>query len=183
MKSLFNKKNLKKVDLLNKALGMNHRSKPYDLNRVEDLEEMLKIKVCALLDYLEYEMILEDVLERLDESIEYYDAPTWLSFTEDISEPDKLLIKCYSSTKRACYDYGKLTERTSKECMEILQVVLNGNKEVQDTILGFNVIDISYTQDQLVDIFANIYEIGNSYNMEEAYNKFIVYIKEQLIGK
>lgn len=45
MKSLFDKKNSEMIDILDKASELNYRSKPYDINNVKDLKEMLKIKV------------------------------------------------------------------------------------------------------------------------------------------
>ncbi|HHX11463.1 MAG TPA: hypothetical protein GX731_01475, partial [Clostridiales bacterium] len=57
----------------NEHFGMEHRHKPMDLNNAEDLCEYLKFKSCAFLDYLNYYGELNNLLERYDESIEYYD--------------------------------------------------------------------------------------------------------------
>ena len=181
MKNLFDKENLRKIDLLNKVSGLNHRSKPFDIKNKEDLNEMFKIKVCALLDYIEYQGILDELLERLDESIEYYDTSTWLSFTMDIQEPDKLLTKCYDTTRKASDNFYKLTERTSDECLEALKMVINSNEETQRSILGFYICNIINIEDKLSDIFDNIYNVKNSYNMEEAYNNFIEFVKICLV--
>lgn len=181
MKNLFDKENSREIDILNKVSGLNHRSKPFDIKNIDDLNEMLRIKVCELLDYTEYTEILDELLERLDESIEYYDASTWLSFTMDIREPDKLLIKCYESTRKASDNFHKLTKRTSEECLEVLRIVLNSNEEIQKNILGFNICNTDNIEEQLMDIFDNIYNVKNAYNMNEAHNNFIEFIKTYLV--
>jgi len=181
LKNLFNRETVKKIDLLNKHSGLNHRTKPYDINNKEDLHPLLKIKVCALLDYLEYERILEDLLERLDESIEYYDTSTWLSFTVDINEPDKLLTKCYDTTRKASDNFRILIDRTTDECFEVLSIVLNSNEEIQKSILGFYINDFSSIKDQVKDILDSVYEVENSYVMDEAFKNFIEYLSKYLV--
>lgn len=183
MKNLFDKENSRKIKLLNKVSGLNHRSTPYDVNNVDDLKEMLRIKVCALLDYTEYEKILDDLLEKLDESIEYYDTSTWLSFTMDISEPDRLLTKCYDTTRKASDNFSRLTERTSDECLEALRIVLNSKEEIQKSILGFYICNTVNVEEKLIDIFDNVYDIRYAYNMDEAYNNFIEFIKMYLVNE
>ncbi|MDD5703392.1 MAG: hypothetical protein PHU23_15265, partial [Dehalococcoidales bacterium] len=158
------------------------RTKPFDVNNSDDLKEMLNIRVCALLDYVEYETILDDLLERFDESIEYYDASTWLSFTTEISEPDKLLQKCYVDTRRASDSFQELTDKAANECAEALRIVLNSHVEMQNKVLGFNINGITDVENRLNNAFEEIYDVVNSHKMNEAYNNFVEFIKERLFG-
>lgn len=180
MKNLFDRETAKKIKQLNEISGLDHRSKPYDINNKDDLKEMLRIKVCALLDYTEYEGTLNELLERLDESIEYYDAATWLSFTMDTKEPDKLLTKCYDTTRKASDNFRKLIDKTFNECLEALIIVFNKDEETQKYIIGFYIDDIEKIQKRLDELSFKVWRIKNAYIMDEAYNNFIVYFEKYI---
>lgn len=181
MKNLFDKETSKKIDMLNKISDLNHRSKPYDFNNSDDMKELLRIKVCALLDYCEYSMELNNILERLDESIEYYDTATWLSFTMDVAESDKTLIQCYKSVRKACNDFSRLETKTEKECNNILNFIINSDNKTQRSILGFT-IDSDINIERLLEyVFDNIYDVENDYVMEQAFTNFVNFFKECLI--
>ncbi|MFZ5353949.1 MAG: hypothetical protein ACOZCL_14685 [Bacillota bacterium] len=137
MSNFFDRENLEKIKLLNEKAVISHRTKPFDLNNINDLEELLKYKVCAFLDYKEYEMTIDDVLEHFDESMEYYDTATWLNVSLGTNNPDKLLEKCYNSTRKAADDFYKLTQRAEKECKEVLYIIVDSDEETQKSILGF----------------------------------------------
>jgi len=167
--------------LLNHISGLKHRTKPFDINNKEDLEEMLKIKVCALSDYMEYGRELENILELLDESIEYFDTSTWLSFTHDGHKPDKLLIRCYDSVREASDNFEKLVSRTEKEVLEVLKIILNSNENLQIDILGFSLRKIKNVNKKLKEAVENAYEIEYEYNMEKAFDKFKEFLRKYLL--
>ena len=183
MKNLFDKNTAKGIERLNQASGLHHRSKPYDINNKEDLKEMLKIKVCAISDYLEYSDRLEDLLELIDESIEYFDVSTWLSFTRDEYESDKLLTKCYDSTSKANDNFRKLVDRTKKEVLEVLNIILNSREDIQVGIFGFSLSNIKDINKKLKDATDHLYEIEYEYNMEHAFEKFKEFLKNYLFGE
>lgn len=181
MKNLFDRENLEKIKLLNEKSGMSHRTKPYDLNNLKDLDELLKFKVCAFLDYQEYELTIDDVLEHFDESMEYYDTATWLNGSIETNNPDKLLEKCYYSIRKAADDFNKLTQRTEKECKEALYTVINGSEEIQKSILGFTVKKGINLDEIIENVFDEIADLEYEYNMEKAYENFKTYLREKLI--
>ncbi len=135
------------------------------------------MKVCALLDYNEYNDLLNDLLDRFDESIEYYDTRTWLSFTMDIEKPDALLIKCYKSIRKASDDLSKLVDKTSDEFKKAFKLVFGSNTELQKAVIGFEIKSIVNFEKIVDDILDNIYEVKNSNNIEEAYDNFLSFLR------
>lgn len=183
MKYLFDKNITKGIERLNQISGLNHRTKPYDINNREDLKDMLKIKVCALLDYIEYNRRLANLLELIDESIEYFDTSTWLSFTSDKYDSDKLLMKCYDSTRKACDNFDKLVDRTEKEVQEVLSILINSKEDTQIYILGFSLSNIKDINERLNVAVEQAHEIEYEYNMEKAFEKFKEFLKKCLSEK
>jgi len=152
----------------------------YDIKNKDDLKELLKIKVCALLDYLEYSKRLDDLLEMFDESIEHYSTSTWLSFTLDGYGSDELLKKCYDSTRKASDNFNELVDRTTKEVLEVLNAILNSREDIQIYILGFSLNGVNNINEKLRDAVEDAYEIEYEYNMEEAFEKFKKFLKNYL---
>jgi len=180
MNNFFDRENMQKIKLLNEKTGMSHRTKPFDLNNVKDLDELLKYRVCAFLDYNEYEMTISDLLENFDESMEYYDAATWLDLSMRTNKPDKLLQKCYKSIRKVADDFLELTWRSEKECKEALSMVLSHNEETQKSILGFSLNKIDKLNEILENIFEEIIDLKYEYNMEKAYENFKTFIREKI---
>ena len=166
-----------KIEKLNEISDLHHRSTPYDFNKSDDLIEMFKMKVCALLDYIEYDDLLGNLLERFDESIEYYDTRTWLSFTTDVEKPDTLLIKCYKSIRKAYDDLNNLVEKTSDEFKKVFKLVFDSNEEMQKAVIGFEIQSNLNFEKTVDDILDYIYEVKNSKNMEEAYDNFLSFLR------
>ncbi len=180
MSNYFDRENIEKIKLLNEKAGMSHRTKPYDLNNITDLDELFKYRVCAFLDYHEYEMTLGDVLEHFDESMEYYDTATWLDLSVSTNKPDKLLQKCYKSLRKAADDFLELAQRAENECKEVLYIIADSDKETQKSILGFTVKKTDNLNEITEDIFDEITDLEYEYNMEKAYENFKTFLKEHL---
>jgi len=180
MSNFFDRENLEKIKLLNEKAGMSHRTKPYDLNNIKDLDELLKYKVCAFWDYKEYQMTIDDVLDHFDESMEYYDTATWLDFSISTNKPDKLLQKCYKSLRKATDDFLELTQRAEKECKEVLYIVADSDEETQKSILGFAVKKTKNFNEIIENIFDEITDLEYEYNMEKAYENFKTFLRENL---
>jgi hypothetical protein len=177
MKNFYTPEDRIKIEKLNEISDLRHRSTPYDVSKSDDLMEMFKMKVCALLDYIEYDDLLGNLLERFDESIEYYDTRTWLSFTTDVEKPDALLIKCYKSIRKAHDDLNNLVEKASNEFKKVFKLVFDSEAEMQEVIIGFEIQSNLNFEKIVDDILDNIYEVKNSHNMEEAYNNFLSFLR------
>lgn len=180
MNNFFDRENLEKIKLLNEKSGMSHRAKPYDLNNIKDFDELLKYKVCAFLDYKEYQMTIDDVLEHFDESMEYYDTVTWLNGSLGTNNPDKLLERCYSSTRKAADDFYKLAERAEQECKKVLYMAIDSDDETQKYVLGFTIRKTKKLNEIIDNIFDEITDLEYEYNMEHAYENFKTFLREKL---
>lgn len=93
MKSYFDKDSIKKLEIMNAGMRMEHRAKPYDFKNGDDLNDAFKFSVCEFLDYKHYWGILSNLDENFDESIEYYDPVNWMNMSIDEEVDDKLLKK------------------------------------------------------------------------------------------
>jgi len=187
MSNFFDKEDVMKIKILNENLGMKHRHKPMDFNNAEDLCEYLKFKSCAFLDYLNYYGELNNLLERYDESIEYYDTATWFNLTVDTKKADKLLLESYAALSQAENVFYKLSDKAEKECREALTIVLKSKKSLQKSLLGF---EYDLNDEIIKKIINGVFEepegIEYHYNMESSFENFTQHVNETIalvIGK
>jgi len=181
MSNFFDKEDVKKIKILNECLGMKHRHKPMDFNNVADLLEHLKYKSCAFLDYTNYYGELNNLLEKYDESMEYYDASTWFNLSIDGGKVDELLSESYTALNQADSMFRKLSNRAAEECAEALIIVLGAKNSLQKYILGAE-YDLNHEiiKKIIEEVFEDPYEIEYHYNMEDAFESFIKYINETI---
>jgi|GEM_PF-6229366 len=60
------------IEAVNTALGMKHRSKPYDLKNIDDLIEATKMITGELLDTWHCYSLINTACEIYDEALEHY---------------------------------------------------------------------------------------------------------------
>lgn len=75
------------IEAVNTALGMQHRSKLYDLKNSEDLIEAAKMATAEYLDLWDYSRQLDNILEEYDEALEHYHTSTWFQLGEKKNDP------------------------------------------------------------------------------------------------
>ncbi|MPW26124.1 hypothetical protein GC105_10005 [Alkalibaculum sp. M08DMB] len=136
MINYFDKENVEKINFLNQALGMSHRTKPIDLNNVDDLKEAFMLSVGEYFDYSEYWGTIVEIDEQFDESIEYYDPATWMNLTTDIEKADDLIVEAISSLADTSNVLKELVNRAETKLKKILEIILNSDDCFQDVILG-----------------------------------------------
>ena len=81
------------VEAMNTKLGTELRSEPFDLTKVEDLNEAIMLAVGAYCDYSHYHDKLCDLDERFDESLEHYETDTWFYIGQSSDKADDLTSK------------------------------------------------------------------------------------------
>ncbi len=115
MKNFFDKDSIKKLEIMNAGMGMEHRAKPYDFKNADDLNEAFKFSVCEFLDYKHYWSILSKLDENFDESIEYYDPVNWMNMSIGENVDDKLLIKAIKSISDSEKVFYKLFQKIKRK--------------------------------------------------------------------
>jgi hypothetical protein len=184
-KEVIMRKNIDEIDaekiiFLNQRLGMSHRTKPYNLNNVEDVKTLLKLSVGRYLDYFKYWNDLQEIDELFDESIEYFDTETWVNLSNTSPKGNELILNAISSFDKTIESFRILMESAESECKELIGQALRMEKDIRKEIFG-NILE--YDEAIIDEIFMDIHELEYQYNMEEAFDMFIKYINEKFIEK
>ncbi len=175
MKNYFDKDSMKKLEIMNEGMGMEHRVKPYDFKNAEDLNEAFKFSVCEFLDYKHYWGILSDLGESFDESVEYYDPVNWANMSIGEEIDDKLLRKAIKNISESEKTFYKLYQRSEEKCRKIFDIILNSDEKIQVAVLKKY---YKYDETLVDEVFDDegIFSLEYIYNMEEAYDSFLDYI-------
>lgn len=76
-----------------------------------------------------------------------------------------------------------MVDRTKKEVLEVLNIILNSREDIQIGIFGFSLSNIKDINKKLKDATDHLYEIEYEYNMEHAFEKFKEFLKNYLFGE
>jgi hypothetical protein len=124
------------IEILNKYLGMNHRTVSYDLTKTSELKSALEYAVAAYKDYSHYSVTLGSLVENFDESVEHFDTASWVRMSRAPDDADDLIMKCVSSLSETFYDFIDLTKRAEKHLSNMMMITLTAPSNVQKEILG-----------------------------------------------
>lgn len=168
-------KDIETIQVLNQALKTEHRVRSYDMNNIEDVKEKLKMIVAEYLDYLHYSLEIDDILERFDESMEYYDPSAWFNGESSTRDGSDLTIKTYNSVSKASTCISDLVSMKEKECRNTLETILKMDDETKIKVLGR-----AYPWDEIIinTIFDNITEIEYQRNIEDSMGGFLKFIED-----
>lgn len=133
----------------------------------EKLKKELKMTVCQYSDYNHYSLLLEDVLEEYDESLEHYDFEAWFNGNDKISR-GKLTARAMKMLRLTADLFGEIQELAELEFKKAFNDIFDAGTETQNEILG---VEVSY--EIMENIFEQIYELEYHYNMEETYECFL----------
>jgi hypothetical protein len=170
MDNYYDKESRKRIEMINKVLNMTHRSKPYDFANIEDIKEAFMYSTGEFLDYQSYASELSELLEKYDESMEYYDPVTWLGSALDIDKHDIKVQKAYSSLRKAADDMSALSDRAEKRVVKLTQLLLSCSKEVRKAVFGKAYI---FDAEAMEDIIEESLEITHTYSVEESRDSFL----------
>lgn len=137
----------------------------------EKLKEELKMAVCQYSDYNHYSLLLEDVLEEYDESLEHYDFEAWFNGNDKISR-GKLTIKAMKMLGLTADLFREIQELAEFELKKAFNNILDAGTESQNEILGMEI-----SHEIMENIFERIYELEYHYNMEETYECFLEFVQ------
>ncbi len=165
---MFDKEKAAVIKHMNEALGMFHRSKPYDVKNPEDLKHALLLSISAYKDYQHYYYELTDLGEKFDESLEYYDPASWFFLTVDAEkvETDAYKADRYLDNARIAMD--NLYERAKLSLTELLKTLIKLPPELQTAVLGRAYsMDSSVIQEKTESLLIDFDDTDYHYNMED----------------
>lgn len=181
----FNKKEDRdNIEKFNSLAGMSHRSKPYDLNKPQDIIEATIMATAEYVDMSNYWSALEQLVENFDESIEYYEPAAWLKIGLKGSTEDEELEDARSDLYSASDSFRILMDRAEEKCLTMWKVVLNSaDHSVKEYFFGE---DLSIEEDILEEVFEEyIFDVldGMDYDgtIEQSADSFAKQLKAMLL--
>lgn len=181
----FNKKEDRdNIEKFNSLAGMSHRSKPYDLKKSQEIIEATIMATAEFVDMSNYWSTLEQLVENLDESIEYYEPAAWLKIGLKGSTEDEELEDARADLDRASDSFRILMHRAEEKCLTMWKVVLNStDNSVKEY---FFVKDLSIENDILEEVFEeHIFDVldGKDYDgiIEHSVDSFAKQLKIMLL--
>lgn len=165
------------INVLNNKLGMHHRSDPYDLNNAEDVKDALTKLIAEFTDYASYSNSLEDILEQLDESIEYYDPIAYIHIASGFGTGDALASNTYYSLRSSLVEMRSLENRAKTWCEELLSLVLTRPLDFQISIFGKGFL---YDPKRISDLISEASYSINEYNIENSFDAFVDLMNQTL---
>lgn len=126
----YSKEEQELISHLNSRLGMNYRTKPYDLNNPLDLIELAIQYTGEFFDMTQYCSLLAEVNAGFDESVETFYPEGWAksSLTGDTGYPRlNELSKLINHTFNLLSD---LSNEAADRCAEIWRLILTQQNEV-----------------------------------------------------
>jgi len=162
------------IDILNKHLGMGHKTREYNLTETSELKAALEYAVAAYMDYHHYMMSLSSLIEKFDESVEYFDTESWVSMTGDPNNVDDLVYSCTSSLSAAFYKFSDLAGSAYDHLEQILKIVVTAPTEAQIEILGKSfVLSPSEIDRWLEGLFDALYEAEYHSSIPDNFKEFL----------
>jgi hypothetical protein len=162
------------IDILNKHLGMGHRTGDYNLAETSELKAALEYAVAAYMDYHHYMMSLSSLSEKFDESVEYFDTESWVSLTSDLDNVDDLVYGCACSLSAAFNKFCDLAARAQKHLELILKIAVTAPTEAQNEMFGKSfVLDPSDIEGWLEGLFDALYDAEYHHSIPDNFKEFL----------
>ena len=171
---------VKYIEVLNKYLGMEHRTESFNLSKTDDLKQALTLAVGAYRDYFNYESKLYELVEHFDESLEHYDTVTWVNMGHSPKKTDSLAMECAACLSDANDSFRELTERAEEYLSVLLKIILTAPDTVQQEILGgAYCISPQEIEERLQDLFTGVCYSDYHYAIPDNLNAFLETLKEE----
>ena len=176
------KKDKENIAELNAITGTHYRETAYDLDNTKDLIEAVENLTAEYIDYTNYWLDLENVLENFDQSLEVFNPEKWFNMVKEGETGSNLIDETIISLREASENMSDLADMAEQKCREIWKILLLGkNKEAIEEFVG----DIKdYNEEQLLqaieDTIENIVEIGHANQVQEDCMNFANEVKSNL---
>jgi hypothetical protein len=171
--------NIKK---LNKILGTQHRSKPYNFKNPDDIIYATVMATAEYLDLANYWMTLYEVDESFDESLEHYDTAAWINIGLKGSTERKDIDRALSSLRKTTSVFRELMDTSEEKCTAMWYIVFfSSSSNVREHFFGqledYNEATIKKALEKTIE---NIFEIEYNGNVETSSRNFAMALKDNL---
>lgn len=170
------------IENFNHVSGMSHRSTSYDLDKVDDLDQAFWVSVARYIDYSKYNMILSNLINFFDESVEHYDILNYIQIHHANIKGEATITSTYESLMDADFNMSALYSESLEDAKKMLLIVLMKNAKTRKKILGDFYV---YNDESLDTLFDNLVstiesEIKEGYTFERAKEIFMNELSETL---
>ena len=177
---MFDKEDAANTRRLNEVLGTDHRSKPYDMNKAEDLQHALTMTVAAYRDYTHYSLTLDGLADDFDESVEHFATASWINMTLNPDKVDKQIVKCVTSLNKASGCFRDLADRAKENFVFFLRAVLATPPATQKAVLGQAYkIEPEEWSERMEELFEDFIEVEYKPSIPDNWNAFLELLKAQ----
>ena len=147
-----------RVRAFNQILGMNHRTKPYDWSKDEEIIEAVTMAIAEFVDVSHLHASLSNLDEQFDEMIECFHPDEWVKITTGAVWDSERLEEAWetlSIASGAMQSLANATERAFRDTLALLFFEVPQN--VRDHFFTVGVqFDIADVEDILADRLAEI---------------------------
>jgi hypothetical protein len=176
---MFDKEDIANVKKLNAFLGTDHRSRPYDLNKAEDLEQALLLTVAVYRDYRQYGTTLDLLIEDYDETLEHDDPASWINLGLAPEKVDDLSYDGLDALESASRIFNKIIERAKAKCALIIKAILSTPPATQQAVLGKEYrIKLEEMDEMIEGLFNDLDEAEYHYPMKDNRDALLEIMKE-----
>lgn len=171
-----------KVEIINKWMGMYHRTKPYDLKKSSDLIQLTVMATAEYMDLYYYHSNIQDVCEAYDESLEHFHPDDWINLNEDSEENDNKDIA--NLLAELDFTFLNVVNKAEDQCRQAwLHVCECSSEEVYKYFFG-EMLDIttevfSAAVDETIE---DISSIEYKYNIEDNTKCFAEKLRSNITG-
>jgi hypothetical protein len=177
-----NKEDRNNIKSLNKILGMQHRSDPYDFKKPKDIIQATELATAEYLDMTYYWMTLSNIDELFDESLEHFNTAGWINIGLKGTTGSKKIDSACSSLEKTAGLFHDLMMESEENCAEMWNVVLFGAAdEVRQHFFGEN---INYPEEVIKTALERTFELSTEieygYVIEKSAESFVKALKNNL---
>lgn len=169
MHKFYNKKEREILESYKTKLSANYRSLPYDLNKKEDLKEYLDLVLMSYMDYKNYFITANDLVESLDETLERVEPLTWLSLGHESIEGDQKILETINALNFASSHMNEMFMAVENKLRHLMQVILHHDDAVQQYVLGQA---YNFDEEKFGDVFEELMDEPESHTLNDAYKLF-----------
>ncbi len=141
-----------KIEIVNKSLRTNYRTRPYDFKNPDDIVEATIMATAEYVDFTYYCDILEELHEAFDQTLEVFYPSEWLNLGPKIDNADKNLVQAEKNVRKVQNVFEKLMDLAERKCAEMWRIVFYQSPDTVKKRLFGDVI--TFDKDLIDDVLS-----------------------------